>query len=85
MVVYYHGQEIHSEECRISDHASVFQAEIQSIAMALEFIQKMGYWDRVRIFSDSLSLQALGAVKNSNLQVWQLKQKCLAILQNRQI
>ncbi|GBM46462.1 hypothetical protein AVEN_78604-1 [Araneus ventricosus] len=67
VVVYYHGQEIYHEECCISDHASVFHAEIQGIGKALNFIQKMGSWDRVRIFSDSFSLlQALAAVKNSD-------------------
>ncbi|GBN36124.1 hypothetical protein AVEN_93357-1, partial [Araneus ventricosus] len=81
VVVYYHGQEVYHNECRISDHASVFQAQIQGIDMVLEFVQNTVSWGRVCIFSDSLSLlKALAAIKNSNPHVWRLKQKSLTIL-----
>ncbi|GBN08404.1 hypothetical protein AVEN_84231-1 [Araneus ventricosus] len=86
VVVYYHGQEIYHNECRIFDHASVFQAQIQGIDMVLEFVQNTVSWGRVCIFADSLSLlEALAAIKNSNPHVCRLKQKSLIILKTRQV
>ncbi|GBL97221.1 hypothetical protein AVEN_84929-1 [Araneus ventricosus] len=44
LVVFYHGTEIHHEECRLSDHASVFQAESHGLRMALTYVATLRSW-----------------------------------------
>ncbi|GBM11529.1 Retrovirus-related Pol polyprotein from type-1 retrotransposable element R1 [Araneus ventricosus] len=86
LVVFYHGAEIHHEECRLSDHASVFQAESQGLRMALMYVDTLSSWDSIRIYSDSLSLlQALASPTPGDAQVWNLKTLCKVARDSRNI
>ncbi|GBM45667.1 hypothetical protein AVEN_237909-1 [Araneus ventricosus] len=86
VVVYYHGQLIHTEGHRLNDEASVYQAEISGFTLALSFVQSILYWDTVRIFTDSLSLlQVLESAQTIDPAIWQLKATLREIKQNRAI
>ncbi|GBN70713.1 Putative protein in type-1 retrotransposable element R1DM [Araneus ventricosus] len=86
VVVYYHGQLIHTEGHRLNDEASVYQAEISGFTLALSFVQRILYWDTVRIYTDSLSLlQALASAQTNDPAIWQLKATLREIKQNRAI
>ncbi|GBL97214.1 hypothetical protein AVEN_84924-1 [Araneus ventricosus] len=86
VVVYYHGQLIHTEGHRLNDEASVYQAEISGFTLALSFVQRILYWDTVRIFTDSLSLlQALESAQTIDPAIWQLKATLREKKQNRAI
>ncbi|GBM87859.1 hypothetical protein AVEN_182881-1 [Araneus ventricosus] len=65
VVVFYHGALIHSLEHRLSDFASVYQAEAHGLDLALTFVLTLQCWDAIRIYTDSLSLlQALSVVQS---------------------
>ncbi|GBN84740.1 hypothetical protein AVEN_18301-1 [Araneus ventricosus] len=86
LVVFYHGTEIHHEECRLSDHAFVFQAESHGLRMALNYVATLRAWDPIRIFSDSQSLlKALASHTTGDPQVWELKTLCHAARDSRHI
>ncbi|GBO04062.1 hypothetical protein AVEN_69521-1 [Araneus ventricosus] len=81
VVVFYHGVMIYFVEHRISDFASVYQAEAHGLALALAFILTLQPWDVIRIYTDSLSLlQALSTVGTRDPVIWQLKEKICTIL-----
>ncbi|GBN08386.1 hypothetical protein AVEN_84215-1 [Araneus ventricosus] len=83
-VVYYHGQKIHTESQRLNDEASVYQAEIAGFTLAVTFVYTILYWDKVRIFTDSLSLlQALASVMTVDPAIWQLKAQLWEIAKHR--
>ncbi|GBO05061.1 hypothetical protein AVEN_113145-1 [Araneus ventricosus] len=86
MVVFYYGTLIDSTEHRLSDTASVFQAEIHGLDLALNFVMTLQSWGIVRIFSDSLSLlKALSFDSSLDPEIWCLKGKLHSILQSRQL
>ncbi|GBL97208.1 Putative protein in type-1 retrotransposable element R1DM [Araneus ventricosus] len=86
MVVFYHGALIDSTEHRLSDFASVFQAEIHGMDLALNFILTLQSWDTVRIFSDSLSLlKALSMDGSLDPEIWCIKEKLHTILRRRHL
>ncbi|GBO03997.1 hypothetical protein AVEN_189596-1 [Araneus ventricosus] len=81
-VVFYNGSEIQHLMCRLPDHASVFDAEIRGLDMALTLVQGMEVWHPVRIYTDSLwLLQALAATITSHPAVWSLKQKSMELME----
>ncbi|GBN07191.1 Retrovirus-related Pol polyprotein from type-1 retrotransposable element R1 [Araneus ventricosus] len=86
LVVFYHGVEIHHEERRLSDHASVFQAEAHGLYMALVYITTLSSWDPIRIFSDSQSLlKALAGSIPGDTQIWELKALCQELRERRSV
>ncbi|GBN70711.1 hypothetical protein AVEN_30264-1 [Araneus ventricosus] len=85
-VVLYNGSQIQHVQCRLPDHASVFDAEIGGMNMSLTLIQSMAEWHPIRIYTDSLSLlKALEATISLNPAVWALKRRCLEMLDVRRI
>ncbi|GBM39983.1 hypothetical protein AVEN_142254-1 [Araneus ventricosus] len=86
VIVYYHGQLIHSEGYRLNDEASVYQAELSGLTLALRFVQSILHWDSVRVYTDSLSLlTALAAAHTTDPAIWRLKDTLRAIKQHRVI
>ncbi|GBM81847.1 Retrovirus-related Pol polyprotein from type-1 retrotransposable element R1 [Araneus ventricosus] len=74
MVVYYHGTLIHHEIHRLPDYATVYQAELMGIKMALQYVEKSANWHKFHIFTDSLSsLQALANTHCSIPSLWDIK------------
>lgn len=51
-VVFYNGCLIHTAQCRLPDHASVFDAEVEGMNMALTLIQGMEEWHPISIYTD---------------------------------
>ncbi|GBN38150.1 Putative protein in type-1 retrotransposable element R1DM [Araneus ventricosus] len=85
-VVLYNGCPIQTVQCRLPDHASVFDAEVGGMNMALTLIQGMAEWHPIRIYTDSLSLlKALEATISVNPAVWDLKRRCLDLLEVRRV
>ncbi|GIY64171.1 uncharacterized protein CDAR_543541 [Caerostris darwini] len=73
LVVLYYGQ-IHSEMRRLEDHASVYQAELVAIHMALTWTLKLKEVKSINIYSDSRSaLQALADPSNTSELVLEFK------------
>ncbi|GIY54747.1 uncharacterized protein CDAR_390901 [Caerostris darwini] len=74
LVVLYYGQKIHSEMRRLEDHASVYQAELVAIHMALTWTLKLKEVKSINIYSDSRSaLQALADPSNTSELVLEVK------------
>ncbi|GBM48148.1 hypothetical protein AVEN_107106-1 [Araneus ventricosus] len=74
MVVYDYGQLIHSQQCRLPDHCTVFQAEVLGLEVALEFCCTLSVWQKIHIFSDSRSaLQAIQDPNNNNEHTRKIK------------
>ncbi|GBN56491.1 hypothetical protein AVEN_119343-1 [Araneus ventricosus] len=74
MVVYYHGTLIDQRKHRLPNHATVFQAEVMGIKMALEFVNNSAAWHRFHVFSDSRStLQALSNEVNTSPCIAEIK------------
>ncbi|GBM82384.1 hypothetical protein AVEN_84814-1 [Araneus ventricosus] len=81
-VALYNGCLIQTVQCRLPDHASVFDAEVGGMNIALTLIQSMAEWHPIRIDTDSLSLlKALEANISVNPVVWALKRRCLDMLE----
>ncbi|GBO06419.1 hypothetical protein AVEN_29521-1 [Araneus ventricosus] len=47
IVVFYYNAEIFNRTIRLSDFATVYQAEVTGIQMALEFISTIGPWNKI--------------------------------------
>ncbi|GBO29316.1 hypothetical protein AVEN_104406-1 [Araneus ventricosus] len=64
IVVFYYNAEIFNRTIRLSDFATVYQAEVTGIQMALEFISTIGPWNKINLYTDSLSVfEALNTFK----------------------
>ncbi|XP_055951697.1 uncharacterized protein LOC129987789 [Argiope bruennichi] len=77
MVVLYFGQQIHSERRRMSDHCTVYQAELIGLKLALEFCLTLTTTRVVNIYSDSRSsLQSLADPSNTHPLVVEVRKLC---------
>ncbi|GBL89136.1 hypothetical protein AVEN_28546-1 [Araneus ventricosus] len=85
-VLFYHGREIQHQVCRLSNHATVFAAEIMGMDMALSMAERLNIWDPIRLYTDSLSLlQAMASTQPGYPLVWVLRAKCLDLMLTRNL
>ncbi|GBN75335.1 Putative protein in type-1 retrotransposable element R1DM, partial [Araneus ventricosus] len=86
IVVFYYNAEIFNRTIRLSDFATVYQAEVTGIQMALEFIYTIGPWNKINLYTDSLSvLEALNTFKTSKQEILAIKNDILEMSKEKSI
>ncbi|GBM92537.1 hypothetical protein AVEN_177965-1 [Araneus ventricosus] len=86
IVVFYYNAEIFNRTIRLSDFATVYQAEVTGIQMALEFISTIGPWNKINLYTDSLSvLEALNTFKTSKQEILAIKNDILEMSKEKSI
>ncbi|GBM04150.1 hypothetical protein AVEN_115523-1 [Araneus ventricosus] len=86
IVVFYNNEEIFNRTIRLPDFATVYQAEVTGIQMALEFISTIGPWNKINLYTDSLSvLEALNTFKRSKQEILAIKNDILEMSKEKSI
>ncbi|GBM87325.1 hypothetical protein AVEN_250597-1 [Araneus ventricosus] len=86
IVVFYYNAEIFNGTIRLSDFVTVYQAEVTGIKMALEFISTIGTWNKINLYTDSLSvLEALNTFKTSKQEILAIKNDILEMSKENSI
>ncbi|GBM36978.1 hypothetical protein AVEN_153924-1 [Araneus ventricosus] len=86
IVVFYYNTEIFNRTIRLSDFATVYQAEVTGIQLALEFISTIGPWNKINLYTDSLSvLEALNTFKTSKQEILAIKNDILEMSKEKSI
>ncbi|GBO39496.1 hypothetical protein AVEN_212383-1 [Araneus ventricosus] len=81
IVVFYYNAEIFNRTIRLSDFATVYQAEVTGIQMALEFISTIGPWNKINL----LVLEALNTFKTSKQDILAIKNDILEMSKENSI
>ncbi|XP_035204469.1 uncharacterized protein LOC118179409 [Stegodyphus dumicola] len=84
-VAFLNNEEIHREQYRLNDEATVFQAEVLALKRALLWIDQRTE-NTLRIFTDSLStLQSLNSIEQRSRSIISLKEMIHTIRDNKDL